>query len=168
MGSTLVIIMGVSGCGKTTVAAAVAESLGGVFLEGDAFHPAANKEKMAAGIPLVDDDRLPWFDVLSTEARKAVAVGKTAVLACSALKRSYREHLFSDFPDGRLVFLEGDYDLIKARMDTREHEYMTSALLRSQFDTLEEPEPSPNTLVLPVTLPPASIIAEILAWLGTD
>jgi gluconokinase len=168
MRNTFLVIMGVSGCGKSTVAEAVASALGGVFLEGDAFHPAANKAKMAAGVPLGDEDRWPWFDLLSAEAEKALAAGHSAVLACSALKQRYRERLFDGFPEHRLVYLQGSYELIKERMDAREHEYMTSTLLRSQFDTLEEPSAAPGTLVLPITLPPETIVSEILAWIGRD
>lgn len=165
---TFVIVMGVSGCGKTTVAEAVASAINGVFLEGDAFHSAANKAKMATGIPLADEDRWPWFDTLVAEAKKALADGKSAVLACSALKGPYREHLFRDFPEHRLVFLEGSYELIKERMDAREHEYMTSTLLRSQFEALEEPTDGGETLVLSITRPPEIIVSKIVAWLGRD
>ncbi len=160
--------MGVSGCGKTTVADLVATEIGGIFLEGDAFHPPANKTKMGAGIPLTDEDRWPWFDLLIAEARKALASGKPPVLACSALKQRYREHLFSGFPDCRLVYLEGSYELIKDRMDARQHEYMTSTLLRSQFDALEAPQPGPGTLVLSIEQAPEELVRQIVAWLGTD
>lgn len=162
------IIMGVSGCGKTTVADRVAAEIGGVFLEGDAFHPPANKAKMGAGIPLTDEDRWPWFDLLIAEARKALASGKSPVLACSALKQRYREHLFEGFPDCRLVYLEGSYELIKGRMDARQHEYMTSTLLRSQFDALEVPQPGPGTLILSIEQAPEELVRQIVAWLGTD
>lgn len=165
MDATFVIVMGVSGCGKTTVAEAVAAALDGVFLEGDAFHPPANKAKMAAGIPLDDADRWPWFDTLVDEARKVVDGGRTAVLACSALKERYRDHLTASFPEHRIVYLEGSYPLIKERMDRREHEYMTSTLLRSQFEALEEPSPGPRSLVLSVTDPPEQLVSEIVAWL---
>ncbi len=159
------VVMGVSGCGKTTVAEALASRIGGIFLEGDAFHPPASKAKMGAGIPLTDEDRWPWFDTLATEARKAIDAGKSPVLACSALKRRYREHLFRGFQEHRLVYLRGSYELIKARMDARQHEYMTSTLLRSQFDALEEPEPGPATLILSIERTPQQLVADILAWL---
>lgn len=162
------VVMGVSGCGKTTVADLVAAEIGGGFLEGDAFHPPANKAKMGAGIPLTDEDRWPWFDRLAEEVREVLASGRPAVLACSALKRRYREHLFDGFSDHRLVYLRGSYELIKARMDARQHEYMTSTLLQSQFDALEEPEPGPGTLILSIERTPEEMVQEIVAWLGTD
>jgi len=162
------LIMGVSGCGKTTIAERVAREIDGVFLEGDAFHPPENKTKMAAGTPLDDDDRWPWFDRLAAEARAVLGTGKSAVVACSALKQSYREHLFRNFPDHGLVHLEGSYELIKARMDAREHEYMSSILLRSQFETLEPPEPGAHTLTLSIEANPDEIVREIVDWLGKD
>jgi len=162
-----VVVMGVSGCGKTTVAERLAREIGGAFLEGDAYHPAANKAKMGAGIPLDDEDRAPWFDALAAAARAELERGRTPVLACSALKRRYRERLFRDFSEHRLVHLEGSFDLIKARMDEREHEYMTSGLLRSQFEALEPPEPAPHTLVLSIEPPPEALVERIRGWLET-
>ncbi len=165
MNPTFVVIMGVSGCGKTTAAEQVAETIGGVFLEGDAYHPPENKAKMGAGIPLTDEDRRPWFDRLVSEAKEVLAGGQSPVLACSALKESYRDHLFADIGNHRLIHLEGSYDLIKARMDARHHEYMTSTLLRSQFATLEAPSPGPETLVLSIETSPEDIVEDIVAWL---
>lgn len=157
----LVVVMGVSGCGKTTVAEAVASRIGGVFLEGDAYHPPENKAKMAAGAPLDDADRWPWFDRLAAEARGVLERGRSAVLACSALKRAYREHLLRGFPEHRLVYLAGDYELIEARMDAREHEYMSSALLRSQFEALEPPGAAEVALVLSIEASPEELVREI-------
>lgn len=157
--------MGVSGCGKTTIADLVAAEIGGVFLEGDAFHPPENKAKMGAGIPLMDEDRWPWFDRLVAEAKTALARGQSPVLACSALKRSYRERLCEGFPDCRWIHLEGSFEVIQARMDARQHEYMTSTLLQSQFDALEAPSPGPDTLVLSIERAPQEIVREIVAWL---
>lgn len=162
---TFVIIMGVSGCGKTTIAERVAGEIGGTFLEGDAFHPPANKAKMGAGIPLTDEDRWPWFDTLVSESRAVIAQGGSPVLACSALKQRYRDYLVEEFARHRLVFLKGSYELIKGRMDAREHEYMTSTLLKSQFDILEEPTAGPGVLVLPIEKPPESLVRQIVAWL---
>jgi len=166
MPPVLLVIMGVSGCGKTTVAEAVAAEIGGVFLEGDAYHPPENKAKMAAGTPLDDDDRWPWFDRLATEARTVLESGRSAVLACSALKRAYRERLFRGFPDHRLVHLIGSYDLIKSRMDAREHEYMSSTLLRSQFEVLEPPGGEERTLTLSIESAPDALVREIAEWVG--
>lgn len=162
---TFVILMGVSGCGKTTIAERVAEEIDGMFLEGDAFHPPANKAKMGAGIPLTDEDRWPWFDLLTHAARAVIETDSSPVLACSALKQRYRDYLVEDFSRHRLVYLKGSYELIKGRMDAREHEYMTSTLLKSQFDILEEPTAGPGVLVLPIEEPPESLVRQIVAWL---
>jgi gluconokinase len=162
---TFVIIMGVSGCGKTTIAERVAGEIDGTFLEGDSFHPPANKAKMGVGIPLTDEDRWPWFDTLVAEARAVIETDSSPVLACSALKQRYRDYLVEDFARHRLVYLKGSYELIKGRMDAREHEYMTSTLLKSQFDALEEPTAGPGVLVLSIEESPDSIVRQIVAWL---
>jgi gluconokinase len=167
MSPLFIVIMGVSGCGKTTIAERVAGTIGGMFLEGDAFHPPANKAKMASGIPLTDEDRWPWFDRLIHAANAVLETDSCAVLACSALKQRYRDYLFESFQEHRLVYLKGSYELIKSRMDARRHEYMTSTLLRSQFDALEEPAPGPGVLILPIEEDPDSIVAEIVRWLET-
>jgi len=159
--------MGVSGCGKSTVAERLAGEIGGKFLEGDSFHPPENKAKMGAGIPLQDEDRWPWFDRLIDAASEVLESNGSPVLACSALKQGYRDYLFRHFPDHRLVYLEGSFELIKGRMDVREHEYMTSDLLRSQFAILEEPAPDPGLLTLSIELTPDEIISAILEWLRT-
>ena len=160
-----IVIMGVSGCGKTTVAEALADRIGGVFMEGDSYHPPENKEKMGNAIPLTDEDRWPWFDALIAGAKNFVADRQIPVLACSALKEEYRDYLFRDFQDHRLVYLEGSFDVIKDRMDARDHEYMTAELLQSQFDTLEVPEPGPMLLTISIEKTPDEILEEIVAWL---
>lgn len=162
----LIVIMGVSGCGKTTIAERLAVEIGGVFLEGDSFHPPENKAKMGSGIPLQDEDRWPWFDRLVLEAKNVITNGQTPVLACSALKQAYRRYLFRQFPEHRLVYLKGSFELIKERMDAREHEYMTSDLLRSQFAILEEPDSGDDCLVLSIEEEPGALLSSILAWLS--
>ncbi len=161
-----IVVMGVSGCGKSTVGAMLAKSIGAEYLEGDSFHPPENKEKMGDGIALTDDDRWPWFDSLIAAAKTITAQGKSAVLACSALKQEYRDYLFRNFGDDwRLVFLDGEFDLIEYRMNARNHEYMTSALLQSQFDLLERPGQHENVLKLSIENAPENLVSSIETWL---
>ena len=136
----VLIIMGVSGTGKSTIGKALAEKLSLPYFEGDEFHPAANVEKMRQGIPLNDGDRVPWLLALREQIEVQLEKGESAVLASSALKASYREILQRDDKRVKFVFLHGTYELILQRMQEREHEYMPPSLLKSQFDTLEEPE----------------------------
>ena len=138
----IVVVMGVSGSGKSVVGQALAAALGWPFIEGDDYHPPANVAKMAAGTPLNDDDRWPWYDRLAAEMATILARGGNAVLACSALKQSYRDRLARAAKkegDVRFVHLKGDYDTIAARLAMRQHRYMPASLLGSQFATLEEP-----------------------------
>ena len=138
----IVVVMGVSGSGKSAVGQALAAALGWPFVEGDDYHPPGNVAKMAAGTPLNDDDRWPWYDRLAAEMAAILARGGNAVLACSALKQSYRDRLArvaKKEGDVRFVYLKGDYDTIAARLSARQHRYMPASLLGSQFATLEEP-----------------------------
>jgi gluconokinase len=138
----IVVVMGVSGSGKSVVGQALATALGWPFIEGDDYHPPANVAKMAAGRPLNDDDRWPWYDRLAAEMAAILARGGNAVLACSALKQSYLDRLARAAKkegDVRFVHLKGDYDTIAGRLATRQHRYMPASLLGSQFATLEEP-----------------------------
>ena len=161
--------MGVSGCGKSTVGSMLAASIGAEYLEGDSFHTAENKTKMGSGIALTDDDRWPWFDALIAAAKSVTSEGTSAVLACSALKEEYRDYLFRDFGDGwRLVFLSGSFELIEDRMNARTHEYMTSALLRSQFETLELPRKNKNLLEVSIESSPKEIISTVHDWLEDE
>ena len=130
-----VVVMGVSGSGKTTIGALLAARLGCAFLDGDDFHPPANVKKMAAGTPLTDADRLPWLKALNEKLRQ----DRNAVLACSALKESYRRILAEGLDDCRLVHLRGSIELIRSRLGERKHRYMPASLLESQFATLEPP-----------------------------
>jgi len=134
----ILVVMGVSGCGKSTVGQALAAALGWRFLDADDFHPPANVAKMAAGLPLVDDDRWPWLDRIAEELRAELAEGRHAVLACSALREAYRERL-RRAGDVRFVYLQGDQATIAARLAARQHKYMPPSLLPSQFATLEPP-----------------------------
>ena len=145
----IVVVMGVTGCGKTTVGAALAERLGWRFLDADDFHPPANVAKMAAGTPLVDDDRWPWLDRLASELSGIERSGASAVLACSALKEAYRTRIAAA-GDVRFAHLAGDEATIAARLTTRRHRYMPASLLASQFATLERPA---NAIEIDVRLP---------------
>jgi len=164
----IVVLMGVSGCGKTKVGKALAADLGWPFFDGDDFHPQANVAKMAAGTPLTDADRWPWLDRLATEMGAVLARGDHAVLACSALKQAYRDRIASrakSAGDFRFVYLKGDYDTIFPRVAHRTHRYMPAALLASQFATLEEPK---DAIVIDVATPIPDKIAQIRAAIGME
>lgn len=135
-----IIVMGVSGCGKTTVGKALAERLRASFLDADDFHPAANVEKMRTGTPLNDDDRTPWLATLNRELRERSQRGERVVLACSALKHRYRDAIGAQIAHAAWIFLDGSFDVIAERMRARANHYMPESLLRSQFETLERPE----------------------------
>ena len=134
-----VVVMGVSGCGKTSVGQALARHLEARFIDADDFHPAVNVEKMRQGVPLDDDDRAPWLARLNAVMREHVDRGEAVVLACSALRERYRRALADGLPGLRIVHLSGSYELIEARLAQRQHRYMPSSLLRSQFEALEPP-----------------------------
>jgi len=163
----VIVVMGVSGSGKTTVAEALARRLGSDFAEGDAFHPEANVAKMRAGIPLDDLDREPWLDAIAAWIAQVRDSGKRCVVACSALKRAYRRRLAAGHDDVRFVYLQGDYDLVAGRLARRRGHYMPLALLRSQFDALEEPGREENPLVVPIESSPEKIVATITTMLDT-
>jgi gluconokinase len=131
----IVVVMGVSGSGKTTIGKLLAQRLGCEFLDGDDFHPPANVAKMAAGIPLTDEDRWPWLEGLNDKLRAR----KDAVLACSALKQAYRDILARGLSHCVFVYLNGSLELIQGRLEHRKHHYMPASLLQSQFATLEPP-----------------------------
>lgn len=137
----IVVLMGVSGSGKTTIGTLLAERAGAVFADGDDYHPAANKQKMAAGHSLNDQDRLPWLEVLNGLLQGWFAEGKSGVLACSALKASYRDILQAGMPKGAVSFvvLEVSKEMLAARLAERKHEFMNPGLLDSQLATLEMP-----------------------------
>jgi carbohydrate kinase (thermoresistant glucokinase family) len=157
----VMIVMGVSGVGKTTVAEELAKRLGWAFSDGDAFHPPANVEKMRGGTPLTDDDRWPWFRIIAAEIDRHRAEGKGFVIACSALKRAYRTILMEGRPDVRLVYLKGSRELIMRRLQQRKGHYFPANLLDSQFETLEEPDSSEHALTVPIDGPVARIVDDI-------
>ena len=151
--SRIIIVMGVSSSGKSTVGSAIGRALHAPFLDGDGYHPEANVEKMRAGIPLTDEDRWPWLERLALALHEAADRKDAAVGACSALKRAYRQYLADKAGEPILfVYLDGSREVIAERMARRKHEYMPTSLLDSQFATLEVPDPATeNVLVVPVT-----------------
>jgi gluconokinase len=163
----IVVVMGVSGCGKSTIGRALAAASGWPFLDADDFHPPANVAKMGAGIPLNDEDRWPWLDRLAGELTAILARGEHAVLACSALKQAYRDRL-APAPIAarvRFAFLKGDEATIAARLAPRQHRYMPATLLQSQFATLEEPE---NAIVVDIRESVDAQVAAIRAALAAE
>ena len=160
----IIIVFGVSGAGKTTVGKLLARESGWHFVEADDFHSAANIEKMRSGRPLTDEDRWPWLERLREEIKRMVATSKNAVVACSALKRAYRDRLrVSD--EVKFVFLRGDYALVEKQLRSRRGHFMNAALLQSQFDYLEEPQADEHALTVALGRTPEEIVEEIEAKL---
>lgn len=167
---TFILLMGPSGCGKSTVGPQLAGRLAGLYLEGDDFHPPANKAKMATGTPLDDADRWPWFDLLREAVARALAdqPDRPVVLACSALRRRYRDYLLAGHPPGTasIVFLSGTRDLIASRLSDRVHEYMPATLLDSQFAALEAPDPDEQAIIAEIGRTPDALVDAIVRELG--
>jgi gluconokinase len=158
---TIAVVMGVSGSGKTTIAERLATAEGWTLLEGDAFHPPENVAKMAAGTPLTDEDRWPWLHAIATAIDAYRARGESAVVACSALRRVYRDILIGNRGDVRLVYLKGSQALIAERMRARKGHFMPPALLDSQFRTLEEPGPEEHPITVEIGGTPDEIVEKI-------
>jgi len=154
----ITIVMGVSGSGKTTVGQLLAQSLNWDFSDADDFHPSANIEKMSRGIPLEDADRLPWLLQLQAAIDRWLLENKNVVLACSALKASYREMLCRDQQRIKIVYLKCSFDLLATRLKTRENHYMKADLLLSQLDTLQEPE---DAIIIDASQPLELIVGQI-------
>jgi gluconokinase len=163
----IVVLMGVSGSGKTTIGTALAERTGAVFADSDDYHPPANKQKMAAGHPLDDADRQPWLETLNRLMLGWYQSGASGILACSALKAKYRDTLSSGMPEGTVhfVLLDGSPELIGERLAARKHEFMNPNLLASQLKTLEKPADGEAFCVVNDRAP-AVIVDEILAHVG--
>jgi gluconokinase len=156
------VVMGVAGAGKSAVGSALADALGAAFVEGDAYHPASNVQRMAAGIPLTDADRLPWLQALAARLRDADETGAGLVMACSALKRSYRDVLRAGGTNVTFIYLHGDRELLAARLAQRQEHFMPASLLESQLAALEPPAPDEGAWAYNVRFAPNEIVAAVL------
>ena len=162
-----IVVMGVSGAGKSTVGKIVAVRLSCPFRDADSFHPKANIEKMSRGEPLSDEDRWPWLRAIAAWIAEHRAAGTTCVVTCSALKRVYRDIVTNrQSPDVRLVYLKGDFDLIEARLKARTGHFMPPGLLRSQFAALEEPGADEHAITVSIDATPEEIASRVMEKLG--
>ncbi|MCM2291343.1 gluconokinase [Allorhizobium sp. BGMRC 0089] len=156
-----IVVMGVSGCGKTSIGEGLAERLHRPFLEGDSLHPQSNVEKMARGTPLTDDDRWPWLAAIGARMQHSIAEGKPLIVSCSSLKRSYRDLLREATGNNTVfVFLDGSEDLLTRRMSGREGHFMPVSLLKSQLATLENPTGEPGVVTVSIDQPVSAIIED--------
>jgi gluconokinase len=159
----LYVVMGVCGAGKTLIGSTFARELGVEFVEGDALHPPENVKRMAAGIPLTDEDRHGWLLAIAEQIRKAKRAGRGLVISCSALKRKYRDLLRSEgAADVRFVYLAGTRELIAERLANRRGHFMPASLLESQLATLEEPSPHEQAWACDISEPPQTIVGKLL------
>jgi len=166
MAPRFLIVMGVAGCGKSTLAAALAERLGWPFLEGDSLHPPDNIAKMSAGIPLTDSDRLPWLQAIAARIDLWRASGGQAVVTCSALRRAYRDLIIDGRDDVHFVYLHAERALITARFAARQGHFMPASLIDSQFATFEPPTPDEPVLWVDVTHPLAVVVEAAVKLVG--
>jgi carbohydrate kinase (thermoresistant glucokinase family) len=159
---SVLVVMGVSGSGKSTIGAQLALQLRWDFEDGDWFHPTRNIDKMHAGIPLTDEDRAPWLIAIADYIDRTRCAGSHTVVACSALKRRYRGVIIGNRPDVRLIYLKGNMELIARRVAVRHEHFMPARLLQSQFDALEEPGPDERPIVVSIEPPPREIVTRII------
>jgi carbohydrate kinase (thermoresistant glucokinase family) len=162
----VVVLMGVSGCGKSTIGNGLSQALGWPFRDADSFHPPANIVKMSRGVPLEDADRWPWLSAIAQWIDAQRVAGAAGIVSCSALKRAYRAHIVGAREGVRLVYLKGDMGLIAGRLAERKGHFMPATLLQSQFDALEEPLPAERALIADIAPPPEKIVAAIVAGLA--
>jgi gluconokinase len=160
------IVMGVSGSGKSTIAEKLAQRLNWSFEDGDRFHPPSNVAKMSAGHALTDEDRWPWLRAIADEIDRVCKAGLRAVIACSALKRAYRDILVHGRSDVRIIYLDGNQPLIAKRLAARKGHFMPSGLLESQFETLEPPGPTEDPVTVSIDASVESIVDDIVRQLG--
>ncbi|AQQ41487.1 MULTISPECIES: gluconokinase [Burkholderia] len=161
----ILIAMGVSGAGKSLIGEMLAERLSCSYTDGDAFHSAANKEKMHHGIPLTDEDRWPWLRTIRAAIEEKQHAGETAVFTCSSLKRSYREVLRGADTDVRFVYLKGSFEVLQERLKSRTGHFFDPSLLKSQLDTLEEPGPD-EAIEVSIELTPEQIVDQVMLKIG--
>jgi ribose 5-phosphate isomerase A len=164
----ILVIMGVSGAGKSTIAQELAARLGWAFVEGDTLHPATNIAKMHVGIPLTDEDRRPWLERVADWIDRQRKNRQPGIITCSALKRCYRQIVIGDRPEARLVYLRGGRDVLAQHLAGRRGHFMPSSLLQSQLDILEEPDPSEDPLIVDVGPPAGKVAEEIIRRLGAS
>jgi gluconokinase len=162
----LIVLMGVSGCGKSTIGTALSQALGWPFRDADSFHPPANVEKMSRGVPLEDADRWPWLSAIAQWIDAQRAAGAPGIVSCSALKRAYRQHIIGTRQGVQLVYLKGERELIGSRLALRTGHFMPAALLESQFAALEEPRADERPIVVSIDATPDRIATAILRQLG--
>jgi gluconokinase len=160
------VVMGVSGSGKSTIGEKLAQRLGWSYEDGDRFHPASNVAKMSAGQPLTDEDRWPWLQAIANEIDRVCEAGEHAVIACSALKRPYRDILVHGRHDVRIIYLQGTQALIASRLALRKGHFMPPGLLASQFGTLEPPDAGENPVTVSIDAPIETIVDDIVRQLG--
>ncbi len=167
-GSCVLVVMGVAGSGKTTLATTLAQRLGWPLQEGDALHPPENVARMAGGTPLTDADRWPWLARIAAWIDARLAAGENGIVTCSALKRSYRNRIIGSRGGVRLVFVHGPPDLLAARLAARRGHFMPPALLASQLATLEPPAPAERAIPVDAAAPPEAQAADVIAALEAD
>jgi carbohydrate kinase (thermoresistant glucokinase family) len=162
----VVVLMGVSSSGKSTIGKRLSKLLAWPFRDADSFHPPANIAKMSQGIALNDADRWPWLDAIAHWIEQQLGKGECGLVSCSALKRSYRRRLIRGRTDVRLVYLKGSFELIHKRMQRRRGHFMPPSLLKNQFDVLEEPQADENAVIVSIAPPAQRVVKTIIAELG--